>query len=139
MAYGVKDTALSLLGHRLDPWPRNFCMPWVQPKKGARLPPLSSATSPWAAATTQLLESQWPKPKAERSQAGDVPMSWRVGSEDGASYDPISWLQTQLSPPGNKGEINGLDCVPLGRTFPIETRKLPSTPSPVPDSVNSTA
>ena len=28
----VKDLALSLLWLRLDPWPRNFCMPQVQPK-----------------------------------------------------------------------------------------------------------
>ena len=34
----VKDLALSvqelgsLLWHRFDPWPRNFHMPWVQPK-----------------------------------------------------------------------------------------------------------
>ena len=29
----VKDSALSLLWLGLDPWPRNFCMLWVQPKK----------------------------------------------------------------------------------------------------------
>ena len=31
-AQGVKDLALSLLWHGYDPWPRNFCMPWMQPK-----------------------------------------------------------------------------------------------------------
>ena len=29
----VKDLALSLLWHVSDPWPRNFCMQWVQPRK----------------------------------------------------------------------------------------------------------
>ena len=29
----VKDTALSMLWHGFDPWPRNFCMPWMWPKK----------------------------------------------------------------------------------------------------------
>ena len=30
---GVKDPALSLLWHRFDLWPRNVCVPLVQPKK----------------------------------------------------------------------------------------------------------
>ena len=29
----VKDPALSPLCHGFDPWPGNFHMPWVQPKK----------------------------------------------------------------------------------------------------------
>ena len=29
----VKDPALSLLGHRFDPWPENFHMPWAKSKK----------------------------------------------------------------------------------------------------------
>ena len=29
----VKDPVLSLPWHRFDPWPGNFCMPQVQPKK----------------------------------------------------------------------------------------------------------
>ena len=39
MAQQVKEPALlllwlgSLLWHEFDPWPRNFCMPQVQPKK----------------------------------------------------------------------------------------------------------
>ena len=28
-----KDPVLSLLWHRFSPWPGNFCMVWVQPKK----------------------------------------------------------------------------------------------------------
>ena len=28
----VKDPALSLQWYGFDPWPRNFHMPWVQPK-----------------------------------------------------------------------------------------------------------
>ena len=40
MAQQVKDSALSrlwlgsLLWRGLNPWPRNFCMPWEEPKKG---------------------------------------------------------------------------------------------------------
>ena len=33
MAQWVKDTALSLLWRRFDPWLRNFCIPLVQPQK----------------------------------------------------------------------------------------------------------
>ena len=39
MAQWVKELALwllwlgSLLRHAFDPWPRNFHMPWVQPKR----------------------------------------------------------------------------------------------------------
>ena len=29
----VKDLALSLLQLGFDPWPENFHMPWMQPKK----------------------------------------------------------------------------------------------------------
>ena len=29
----VKDLALSLLWLEFDPWPGNFCVPWVWPKK----------------------------------------------------------------------------------------------------------
>lgn len=29
----AKDLVLSLLWHEFNPWPRNFCMPQVQPKK----------------------------------------------------------------------------------------------------------
>ena len=32
MAQWVKDLALSLLWSRFDPWPRSFCILWVQPK-----------------------------------------------------------------------------------------------------------
>ena len=32
----VKDLALSLLWHRFNSWPRNFCMPRVRPKKAVR-------------------------------------------------------------------------------------------------------
>ena len=38
VAQWVKDLVLSLqqlgllLWHRFDPWPRNFCMLWAQPK-----------------------------------------------------------------------------------------------------------
>ena len=40
MAKQVKGSALSrlwlgsLLWRGLNPWPRNFCMPWEEPKKG---------------------------------------------------------------------------------------------------------
>ena len=30
---GVKDLALSLLGLRFNPWPKNGCMPGTQPTK----------------------------------------------------------------------------------------------------------
>ena len=33
MAQRVKDLALSLLWFRFDPWPGNFCMSQVWPKK----------------------------------------------------------------------------------------------------------
>ena len=33
MAQGVKDPTLSLLWHRFDSSPGNFCMPWVWPRK----------------------------------------------------------------------------------------------------------
>ena len=33
MAQQVKDPVLSLLRCGLNPWPRNFHMAWVQPKK----------------------------------------------------------------------------------------------------------
>lgn len=33
MIQGVKETALSLLWGRLDPWPGNLCRPWVWPKR----------------------------------------------------------------------------------------------------------
>ena len=33
MPQRIKDPALSLLWHRFDPWPRNFLMPQVWPKK----------------------------------------------------------------------------------------------------------
>ena len=34
----VKDSAVSLLWPKFDPWPQNFHMPWVQPKKkGGRI------------------------------------------------------------------------------------------------------
>ena len=36
MAQWVKDLALLLLWLELDPWPRNFCMPWVWPRKRER-------------------------------------------------------------------------------------------------------
>ena len=32
MAQQVKDTVLSLLWHKFDPWPGNFCMLRVRPK-----------------------------------------------------------------------------------------------------------
>ena len=32
----VKDSALSLLWLRFDPWPGNFCMPWAGPEKKER-------------------------------------------------------------------------------------------------------
>ena len=42
MAQQVKNLVLSLqwlwlqLWHGFGPWPANFCMPWVQPKKKKR-------------------------------------------------------------------------------------------------------
>ena len=33
VAQQVKDLTLSLLWHRFDPQPGNFCMPWAQPKE----------------------------------------------------------------------------------------------------------
>ena len=30
---GAKDLVLSLMWHRFDPWPGNFCMPQMQPEK----------------------------------------------------------------------------------------------------------
>ena len=32
----VKDLASSLLWLRFDPWPRNFCVPWVWPKQNKK-------------------------------------------------------------------------------------------------------
>ena len=45
VAQQVGDLALSLqllgslLGHRFDPWPRSFCMPWAQPKIKIKIKP----------------------------------------------------------------------------------------------------
>ena len=36
VARQVKDPVLTLLWCGLDPWPRNFCMPWAWPKKRER-------------------------------------------------------------------------------------------------------
>jgi len=33
VAQWVKGLALLLLWHRLNPWPRNFHIPWMQPQK----------------------------------------------------------------------------------------------------------
>ena len=33
MVQQVKDLAWLLLCHGFNPWPRNFCMSWIQPKK----------------------------------------------------------------------------------------------------------
>ena len=33
MAQQLKDLALSLLWHGFDPWPGNFCVPWVWPQQ----------------------------------------------------------------------------------------------------------
>lgn len=32
----VTDLALSLVCYRFNPWPRDFCMPWVQQKTKAK-------------------------------------------------------------------------------------------------------
>ena len=37
MAQGVKDSVLSLQRSRFDPWPRNFHVLWVQPKKKKKI------------------------------------------------------------------------------------------------------
>lgn len=34
MAQWVKEPAMSLLWHQVHPWPWNFHVVWVQPKKG---------------------------------------------------------------------------------------------------------
>ena len=39
---GVKDSVLSLLWLGLNPWPRNFCMPQVQPKKKKEETPVAT-------------------------------------------------------------------------------------------------
>ena len=53
MTQWVKDPALSLLWHwslpwlGFDPWPENFCMPWVWPQKmGKRKGEETAAPSP---------------------------------------------------------------------------------------------
>ena len=42
----VKDLALSLLCPGFKPWPRNFCMPWVWPKKKKEVKLLKEKRSP---------------------------------------------------------------------------------------------
>ena len=37
LAQWVENPLLSLLWHRFNPWPRNFCMPWARPKKKRQL------------------------------------------------------------------------------------------------------
>ena len=37
MVQWVKDPALSLLWIEFDPWPGNFCVPWIPPKIRVKL------------------------------------------------------------------------------------------------------
>ena len=79
MAYQLKDPLWlrSLLWHGFSPWPRNFCMPWVWPKKplvALSVPCSEEAMSQWWQRGCVLLlvapHVTWPGPGSGVRRAG---------------------------------------------------------------------
>ena len=86
MAKGAKDPALSLLWGRLNPWPRNFHMPQVQPKqnktKTNKQKKPQHLSIKFITEQCMIFLTAPPKMQAQRMFAIQIPNIWGVVTPD---------------------------------------------------------